>query len=375
MPAAPRAIRSLLVVKLADIGDALTATPALRALREALPRARLHALLTPQAAAALDGWDALDGVLLFPKADFDRPLPALARLPRALALARRLQARYDALALFHHLTTAWGTLKYAALALASAAPIRAGLDNGRGRFLTHRAPDRGFGARHEADYWLSVAALLGASDHPRPLELPLGQAARDWAGQRWAALGLAGLNVAALHPGSGAFSLARRWPADRFARLGADLLTGEMDRVLVLGGPAPGEAALARQVAASLGRAALVVDDAPSPQALAALLARCRVYVGNDSGVTHLAVAMGVPTVAVFGPSNDRAWGPYLPRAGRGAVVRERLACSPCIHVGHRFGTPQGCPARTCLDLVEPEAVLAAVREVIANGKTDKIRC
>jgi heptosyltransferase-2 len=79
----------------------------------------------------------------------------------------------------------------------------------------------------------------------------------------------------------------------------------------------------------------------------------------------HLAVAAEIPVVAVFGPSNDRAWGPYPAALARHAVVRARLACSPCIHVGHRFGTPGGCPARTCLDLVTARQVLTAAERVL----------
>jgi heptosyltransferase-2 len=75
---------------------------------------------------------------------------------------------------------------------------------------------------------------------------------------------------------------------------------------------------------------------------------------------------MQTPVVAIFGPTNDRAWGPYPPRDPRNQVVRERLACAPCIHRGHEFGTPQGCAARTCLAMLEPDAVLAAAERALA---------
>src|SRR4029077_16821134 len=112
-----------------------------------------------------------------------------------------------------------------------------------------------------------------------------------------------------------------------------------------------------------------VVELRGRPQETAAFLARTRLFVGNDSGVLHLAVAAGRPVVAVFGPSNDRAWGPYPLDAPRHAVVRARLACSPCIHVGHRFGTPQGCPARTSLDLVGSAQGVAAAERVLGTAQ------
>jgi hypothetical protein len=108
------------------------------------------------------GSTSVDEVIPFEKALFDRPLAAPRSAPAALALARQIRGgAWDALVLFHHLTTPFGVAKYAALAVASGAPVRAGLDNGRGWFLTRRVRDDGFGARHEVDYWLAVAEALG----------------------------------------------------------------------------------------------------------------------------------------------------------------------------------------------------------------------
>src|SRR5919201_1114472 len=150
-------LRRILVVKLATLGDLLTATPALRALRTAFPAAHIGVLTTPGSAVAALGLDSVDSVHHFEKAKFDRPRDALGRLPQATGLARRLRAGgWDGLVLLHHLTTPFGVAKYAALCLASGAPVRVGLDNGRGWFLTHTAEDRGFGWRHEVDYSLDV---------------------------------------------------------------------------------------------------------------------------------------------------------------------------------------------------------------------------
>ena len=361
-------MKRILVVKLADLGDLLTATPALRGLRNGHPTAHIAALVTPSSAAILRGSTAVDELIPFDKARFDRPVDAAGSLPAAVALVRRLRAgRWDAVALFHHLTTPFGIAKYALLCLGSGAPTRAGLDNGRGWFLTRAARDDGFGARHEVDYWLSVATTLGGrNEHPR-LELTLADADRAWARGALGRLGSEGAGWAMIHPGSGAFSLARRWPAERFGAVADGLAEEHGLRPIILHGPAPGEQEVAERVARAACRPVELLGPTPSPNALAALLERARLFVGNDSGIMHLAAAVETPVVAVFGPSNDRAWGPYPPQAPRHAVVREALACAPCIHRGHSFGTPQGCPARTCLDLIEPERVLAAARRVLAS--------
>src|SRR5438132_6542377 len=177
----------MLVVKLASLGDLLTITPALRALRASFPTAHIGVLTTPASAPALRGLDTFDEVIMFDKFAFDRPADAVHSLPRALSLARDLRAdHWDTLVLLHHLTTPFGIAKYAALSLGSGASRRVGLDNGRGAwFLTHSAVDRGFGWQHEVDYWLDVVGMLGAY-HPGTPRLELCVAPDDdgWAATR-----------------------------------------------------------------------------------------------------------------------------------------------------------------------------------------------
>ena len=355
---------SILVIKLADIGDLLTTTPALRALRLRYPRAEITALVTPHTAPLLAGNDAVDATILFPKGMFDQRW-ALVRpdaLYRAAALVRELRSRrFDVVVLLHHLITGWGTAKYRALLAATGSPVRVGLDTGRVRFLTDYAQDRGFGAKHEVDYWLDVVARLGA-DHPEPrIELHLTPGELAAADERWSALGLDGQEVVAIHPGSGVFSLARRWPAGRFAVV-ADALAEDGLGVAVIAGP--GEQRLAEQVRGAMRAPSVAMEHLTTPRELAAILRRSRLFVGNDSGVMHCAATMGVPTLGVFGLSNHRAWGPYPPERHR--VVRLDLPCSPCVHHAFSLGTPQGCPARMCLNELEPERVVAAARELLA---------
>ena len=254
----------------------------------------------------------------------------------------------------------------AALAAQDVSVVEA--DSDLSRFLTDAAVDHGFGWQHEVEYWLDVVRVLGAH-HPRVPRLELCIAPDDdgWAAARWDELRTG--EAALLVPGSGAFSRARRWSPDRFAAIGQALLERHGLTPLVLSGLEPDEAPLAERVAAQIGPAAKLVPPAPGAQALGALLRRCRLVVANDGGVVHVATAVGTPVVAIFGPSNDRAWGPYPVDEIRNQVVRERLACAPCIHRGHSFGTPQGCPARTCLAVVGvPEVLAAAERALSFSG-------
>jgi heptosyltransferase-2 len=216
---------------------------------------------------------------------------------------------------------------------------------------------------------LSVAEVLGARYAGTP-RLELAVAPAD---EAWAAANVPETDGVLLVPGSGAFSRARRWPPARFAEVGQALLERHGLRPIVLSGVGVDEQALARQVAARLGASARIAPAAPSPQALGALVRRSRLVVANDGGVVHVATAVGTPVVAVFGPSNADAWGPYPVADPRHQVVREQLACSPCIHRGHSFGTPQGCPARTCLALVDASTVVRAAERALGARADERL--
>ncbi len=376
MPPAPIQLPEkarILVVKLAALGDLLLATPALRALRRRYPHARLDVLTTEQSASLLAGSPLADHVYTLDKYVFDYPAQILRRPWRLLQVSPLLGElrgqRYDAVLLGHHLTLPFGRLKYRALLTTLGAPHRFGLDNGYGRFLTSRVPDRGFGARHEAQYNLDLAAALDAT-------LPSNEQGLHLADLGWNDIPppsqpLGELPRIALHPGSGGYSLARRWPAERYAEL-ASALHGETNATFVLVGGEE-ERNLHEAILGLLGNPewATSAAGATTPQQLAATLARCALFIGNDSLPMHLAAATGIPLVAIFGPSNAAAWGPWTPeKPGQAVVVRRvDLACMPCFYRGHDLGTPQGCPPRMCLTELGIAPVLAAARRLLRRSR------
>lgn len=357
----------ILVVKLAGIGDLLTAFPAMEALRLRFPRAELSALVTPASSTLLDGSGLVDRLIVLDKYLFDEPRGLLrpGALSDLAAFAGRLRShRFDAALLFHHPQSWTGVAKYASLMLASGAPVRAGLDDGRGLFLSRSVPDRGFGAVHEVDYWLEVAGLLGAR-HPSPaVRLPWGQEEGDYADHLWESLGLVEKPVVAIHPGVGGYSPVRRWSSTGFALVGKALAGDGLIPLVVAG---PGEEGIASRVVDGIGSPALLLQGVPTPCHLAAVLSSCRLFVGSDSGVMHVAAAAGSPVVAVFGPSNHRAWGPYDPTGDKSRVVRLDLACSPCMYRGQSLGWRYGCGQMACLRRISPEMVLEAARELLAT--------
>lgn len=143
----------------------------------------------------------------------------------------------------------------------------------------------------------------------------------------WRGLGLPEDGVIALHPGSG--GVAKRWPPERFATLAIQARDSGYTPLLLAG------EADAEVVAAVLERAAqpLPVARGLDVAALAALLTRCAGYIGNDSGVSHLAGMIGVPTLAIFGPTDSARWAPLGPRVIVARALDGGLARWPSVTV------------------------------------------
>jgi heptosyltransferase-2 len=173
-----------------------------------------------------------------------------------------------------------------------------------------------------------------------------------------------------MHPGSGGYSTARRWAPERFARL-ADILFHDVGgQLLLVGGPE--EVDLHQQIIKQMHSAIPVRSLAGKGtiKVAAAVLELVDLFVGNDAGLMHLAVAVGAPTVVIFGLTNHKAWGPYTGGASdrHAAVVRLDLPCMPCFYRDHLLGTPEGCATRDCLAMLEVDPVAVAARRILRES-------
>jgi heptosyltransferase II len=227
----------------------------------------------------------------------------------------------------------------------------------RGLLLT-RAIDRPSAAIHQIDYYQRLTTALGfpaGASTPR-IDLPDDLRA---AGRK--VLLAAGWNgrspLAAVAPGA-AYGSAKRWPAAAFADLIAGLSDDGVTTVMT---GAAADQPVAREVVRHLGARANVIDlvDRTDIPGLAGVLVHCRTLVANDSGTLHLAGALGVSVVAVFGPTDDRLTSPRHSDGDRqAAVVTNETWCRPCAL--------RECPLdHACMRGVEPVHVLAAARQML----------
>jgi lipopolysaccharide heptosyltransferase II len=337
-------VRRVLVVRLRSIGDTVLATPSLAALRRFLPEARIDLLLEDWVAPLLAGFDAVDEIITV------APGSTSARL----RVARRLRAaRYDVAYNLHGGTTA--TL----LVRASGARQRVGYAAYQYGFLyNHLAPPAAElwqqTQTHSAEQQLALLGWTGVpvSDRP-PARLCVTPAADASVRAKLRAAGLDEPQPFCLIHPAAAFD-SKQWATENFARVVEHLAARGFAAVAVA---APKERAVLARLHELTTVPLITSTDLTLPE-LVALAARAHLFVGNDSGVAHIAAAVRTPVVVIFGSSNVAHWRPWTHAPA--AVVREEMPCAPCPgYTCAEFGAAQ------CIRRVTVERVIAAIAAVL----------
>ena len=194
--------------------------------------------------------------------------------------------------------------------------------------------------------------LLASGSNPR---LHLKESDREWAGNFWESKGVSPegrSKVVILHPGSG--SKRKVWPLDRFLALTRTLQDRLGSKMLIVLGPA--EEPDVRKAFEGVGPSAPVLANGLTLLQLASVMEGCRFFIGNDSGISHLAAALRLPTLAIFGPTDQRVWSP---RGEKTLVVYKGIHCSPCPQ--ERFFQ---CKDSACLKAIEVAEVLEGLKKM-----------
>ncbi len=234
---------------------------------------------------------------------------------------------------------------------------------GRGRFLTDRIKITGFNDKPIADYGRELLRILGLDVERKNTELPLSIEDEKFAEDFFDSNGIEeGDLVIGVAPGGGASfgsekSRLKRWGAKKFALLIEEIYNSLNAKVVVFWGP--GEEDLVDELLGSLKTRPFVIPKT-SIREMAAIMKRCDPIVANDGGPLYIAVSQGVKTVSIFGPTDEKVYGPYPP-APHHIVITKDLACRPCYS---GFKIPD-CKTMQCLKEVTPEDVFGAVRSLL----------
>ena len=317
------------------LGDAVMSLPAMRAIRQTFPHAHIAVVARPSVADLYERETAIDRVIVYAAKSFGEKRGFAAKLRgERFDCAILLQNAFDA----------------ALMAWMARIPERIGYRrDGRSLLLTRAipVPEPGEIPRHERFYYLELLRSTGLMKHypeTTAIRLEGSEAAREAGSRRLAELGVRG-PVIGISPGA-AYGNAKRWLPERFAET-ARKLSG---CVLVFGSAKERE--WCTQVASAAGGRNLAGET--TLREFIDLTAACRLFLTNDSGAMHVASALGVPTVAVFGATDQTTTGPTGPLA---RVVRAPAKCSPCLL--------RECPIdHRCMTRVTVDQVAAAALEL-----------
>jgi heptosyltransferase-2 len=338
-------VRSILVYAPSWIGDAVMSLGALRYLRHAYPDARLTVLAKPGIEDLYRCCEAVDGTMCHDPGT-ERGVSGFLRVA-----SRLRESGFDLAVLFPN------SFRSAATVWAAGIPHRWGYGHdGRGFLLTRAAPPahRPFG-RHQAYFYIDLLRHLGLETGEPDTHLSLEESMRRRATALLEANGWRpGESLIGIHPGATG-SAAKRWMPTRYAEVADRLTAFHNARVVILGGA--GEEGIAAETKAHLKSTAIELAGKTSLAELMGITATLSVLICNDSGPMHVATALGVPTVAVFGPTDERETGPL----GRDArVVRQQVECSPC--------RLKDCPIdHRCMDRVTVENVYRVAVDLLES--------
>jgi predicted lipopolysaccharide heptosyltransferase III len=346
------AVRRVLVVRLRSIGDTVLATPSLHALRRFLPDARVDVLLEDWVAPLFEGSEDVDRVVTVERRSASSRLQA-ARLIRA--------EKYDVVYNLHGGTTA------ALLTRATGARQRVGYAAYSYASLhNHAAPPSaelwGREKTHSAEQQLALLGWTGVPVTDRPASrLAVTPEASESVARRLREAGFGERDDFALVHPTAAFE-TKTWAAENFARVVERLSARGLASIAVA---SAGEARVVEALRSHSNVPLASFTDLSLPE-LTALAARARLFVGNDSGVAHVAAAVSTPQVVVFGSSNVAHWSPWTRAPFE--VVREEMPCAPCPgYTCAEFGEPE------CIRRVPVERVAAAVGRVLSKPLTSDV--
>lgn len=337
------------------VGDAVMTLPALRALRQALPEARITLLARPWVREVYPLSELQFELIEYDSQSSHRGLAGRLKIARTLraerfAAALLLQNAFDA----------------ALVSWLAGIPVRAGYArDARRLLLTHpvAVPLKGETPPHESHYYLELLKRLGVIDAYSPVRsIELRPAAFAAASRPRLLAKLASLGhapdarpILGISPGA-SFGTAKRWPAERFAAL-VQQLGGSTGTLCVLFGSAQ-EAPLAAEIAAASPGNTISLAGQTKLSDFIELVAGCDAYLTNDTGTMHVAAALGVPTLAIFGPTNEHETAPLGPQV---EMIVGQAECRPCKLRHCPYGHHQ------CMTSIAPEQVFERLRPLLAR--------
>jgi len=297
---------NILAVRNDRIGEFLLTIPALRALKETYPAAKLTAVVSPYLGELAECLEFIDEIIIWENRRH--------KFGEILRFGRELKARRFGLCVIFNPSKEFNIISFLA-----GIPQRVGYDRKFGILLTHKIKDNKYlGEKHEVEYNLELAGLAGAKTGDSRLSLKINEDVLDNFTQAAALRG--NFSLVAVHPWTS--DPVKQWPIDNFYALAAKLASLPDIKVVIVGGEE--ELKKRAEIFSNKEDGFINAVGKTSLKQLAAILQKCRLLISGDSGPVHLAASVGTPAIAIFRgdlpAKGSRRWGPW----GRGHAVIEK---------------------------------------------------
>jgi heptosyltransferase-2 len=319
------------------IGDVVMTLPALEAVRECFPKSTLIVLARPWVIPLFESHPMLDGVMTL--GNGKTSFFGLTDIIKASLQIRR--QKFDLAILFQN------AFEAALIAYLGGIRYRVGYDTDHRRLLLSHAVVRDdiIMNAHQVEYYLSLIRAMGLNARSKDPELFVSREQEEKALPLLSENGVEqGDFLLGISPGA-IYGPAKRWPPERFASIGDMSVDRWGAKVIIFGSGQERE--ICDRVSTSMHHPSINLCGDTQLGELIALIRRCNLFVSNDSGLMHVASALNVPMVAIFGSTNPAATGPRGPRS---RIVRHQVDCAPCMR-------PE-CPRDfQCMLGIEPEDV------------------
>ena len=283
-------IQRILILRMGPLGETLLTTPVIRALRGRFPEAYIAYMVAPGREGLVSENPNIDEVITYSVS-----------IPKLIyGMAKRS---------FQMVVILQPTFRLVLHTFIARIPFRIGFEtnSGKGRLLHVSVPNNI--NQHETARYLDVVRGIGIEPDSEEPEMFVNAAAQEWADDFLAETGIsADRPLIGLNPGSG--SESRRWSKVGFAEVGDQLHQKYSAQIFITAGDAEG--ALPHEVAGLMSCSPIIITGI-TPLQLGAILQKCRLYISNDTGPMHMSTAVRTPTIALFGASNPRQWGPHWP--------------------------------------------------------------
>lgn len=232
----------------------------------------------------------------------------------------------------------------------------------RGMLLTHRLDITGYSAKHVVEYYLDLLRFLHLPPKNRNLDLFISEADKEYAQNRLSGLAInKGELIIGIAPGAGASwgadAKLKHWPAVNFAELAEKITNTLNGKVILLGDSS--EQPIASQI---INNKIINLTGKTDLTQLIAIISRLDILITNDGGPLHIAAAAGRKTVSLFGPVDERVYGPYPMDSQQHIVIKSDISCRPCYQ---KFKMPVCMKNRECINSISVEQVFAAVEKLL----------